>query len=221
MSRVLCKDQATYDALMAVIDKYPDSLGHIKNRASVITPEELMTLVGNIGVSHDVAMVDMNVVSNIERHEKAHAAMVAAGREPKGIDLIVPNTSEGFVGRISRILEKQFRLPAAVYAEIQDYLTSIVREDGKVMVTEEVVLRLEEIYNNSKPEVIGVEILAKKVRTGGVLPGGGDFEGDRWPMDFYAAPTEKSHSYDLPSNSKKETVVSKSGYRYPRPKRKW
>ena len=230
---ILCKDQASYDALMALCDEFPDSLGNVKNQASVITPQQLMDFL-DTGHSSDkaVMLVDENVVANLRQHEIAHQAMreeikrVGQQGEPKEIRLQFTNTPDNtaWSERLTKVLRRGLHMPADVYANIQRYLTSKMDDQYQVIITEEILLEIERLAQvHDEPKRIaligGIGLMGK-----GLAKNLADSLGniavsipqERYPLDFYAAPHREGH--EVSKKGRRDVVVSKKGNAYPLPK---
>jgi hypothetical protein len=246
--KILCKDQETLDGLLALCDKYPQSLGHVRDAARVITPAELMDMIrpGGPSTTGQISLVDMDTVKMLEEHESMHDRVREEWEQnqkvevlkngfapppPKEVVLKVPNNNPGLVSRFKKVI-------GAINADFgkrsffDQYLAALASEsNGIIEITTTIVETMESIAGidrSSRVAIVGGPInnsLAKAMKEFSDARIS-DFEGDHWPvrqrgMNFPYA-TEKGHSdYDLPGNSKKEVVVTKSGHRYPRPKRKW
>lgn len=234
---ILCKDQASYDALMALCDEFPDSLGNVKNQASVITPQQLMDF---LDPSHSsdkaVMLVDENVVANLRQHEIAHQFMreeiKRAGQhdEPKEIRLQFTNTPDNtaWSERLTKVLRRGLHMPPSVYANIQRYLTSKMDDQYRVIITEEILLEIERLAEvREEPKrvaIIGGGRLGGRIRD--IIDDSGRLIGfdepafipnqGRYPLDFYAAPRLEGH--EVSKKGRRDVVVSKKGNAYPLPK---
>lgn len=230
---ILCKDQASYDALMVLCDEFPDSLGTVKNQAAVITPQQLMDFL-DPGHSSDkaVMLVDENVVANLRQHEIAHQLMreeiKRAGQqgEPKEIRLQFTNTPDNtaWSDRLTKVLRRGLHMPADVYANIQRYLTSKMDDQYRVIITEEILLeieRLAQVHDEPKRIAVvgGIGLMGK-----GLAKNLADSLGniaistpqERYPLEFYAEPSYEG--YESSKKGRREIVVSKKGNYYPLPK---
>lgn len=230
---ILCKDQASYDALMALCDEFPESLDKVKGEARIIAPQELLDFLDpNHSSDRPVMLVDENVVANLRQHEIAHQMMreeiKRTGREPVNHEIRLQFTNSpdnvSWSDRLTKVLRRGLHMPPDVYANIQRYLTSKMDDQHRVIITEEILLeveRLAKVHEEPKRVAIvgGIGLIGKGLGRSLTESLGNiavSTPTDRYPLEFYAAPHREGH--EVSKKGRRDVVVSKKGNSYPLPK---
>lgn len=228
---ILCKDQASYDALMVLCDEFPDSIGNVREQARVIQPQELVDFLDPDHISDKpVMLVDLSVVAKLRAHELLHQRIIEehdrdSAYKALRLDLSKEESMISLTDRIEVVMEKARTLPGSVARKLQNYLESKADDKARVVVSMEMIVELERIT--------GIERPSRKVAIIGGMPiraGGSALQGivtkmitdhtrtliDESPFAHFAEPRREGH--EVSKKGRRDVVVSKKGNAYPLPK---
>lgn len=227
---ILCKDQASYDALMVLCDEFPESLDKVKGEARIIAPQELLDFLDpNHSSDRPVMLVDLNTVAQLRAHEIAHQRIIEEHNRESSYKALRLDLSETgniieLTDRVEAVMLKAKSLPKDVCRRLQSYLESKADDKARVILNMEMVAELERIAE--------IEHKSPKVAILGGFGrfGGGTLRGvvemvaaettrtiiDESPFAHFAEPRREGH--EVSKKGRRDVVVSKKGNSYPLPK---
>lgn len=158
--KILCKDQASLEAFNKLREDFPDSFRELNAEASVITPEELLAFL-DTNNSGSAMMIDERIVEQLRQHELMHQAVREERpdlfQQPKAGDELMlrihPFEGASLEERLIAVLNEAKKGPIEIFGAIQEYLLSKADKDRRVVVTEGMVIEIENIVTGIKGNI--------------------------------------------------------------------